>query len=618
MQQNNSTSLKKSWLFKLITLFLPFIILLFIELILLAINYGNVIPLFIDMDGNHKTYKKINPYIAGRYFHKVKNIPTPSNDVFLKKKPANGYRIFVLGGSSAVGYPYAENQMFSRLLHIELTKQFKDKHIEIINTAMPAINSYTVLDFVPEIIEHKPDAVLIYAGHNEYYGALGVGSSEFLGKMPWLVNGLLTLKKLRTVQLILNLTHTPSKTEATSKNATLMERMAQEQSIAFNSETFYDGITQYTSNLNAIVAILKSHNIKIILSELVSNVRDQKPFVSLPSDSSANSLFKKAQLAEKAGQIKKAKKLYFNAKDRDALRFRAPEAFNSVIHKIAKNNNLPVVAMKSYFERYSGNNIIGEEVMVEHLHPNYKGYQIMARAFYDALKTEKEIALNWPKETPNFFNNKGFSQLDTTLANLRIKILTGGWPFKPKQAVNTALSDFKPISKVDSVALKVWQNKKYSLERAHVELAAYYKSQGLYEKAFAEYNALIYFAPYNASPYLLAAKLLLNANKPAMAKSYLMQSLKYEQNPFALKWVGQILLLQNQAQQALGYLHKAQIQTPNDTQLLYNLAGAYLYNKNLEKSLETLQHLEKIDRAFPGLQKLKSEVEKRLTQTFRE
>ena len=28
----------------------------------------------------------------------------------------------------------------------------------------------------------EPDAVLIYAGHNEYYGALGVGSTESLGR----------------------------------------------------------------------------------------------------------------------------------------------------------------------------------------------------------------------------------------------------------------------------------------------------------------------------------------------------------------------------------------------------------------------------------------------------
>ena len=40
------------------------------------------------------------------------------------------------------------------------------RYVEVINTAMSAVNSYTLLDFADEIIAQNPDAVLIYAGHN--------------------------------------------------------------------------------------------------------------------------------------------------------------------------------------------------------------------------------------------------------------------------------------------------------------------------------------------------------------------------------------------------------------------------------------------------------------------
>ena len=64
---------------------------------------------------------------------------------------------------------------------------------------MAAINSYTLLDFMDEILEQSPDALLIYTGHNEYYGALGVGSEQSLGNSRWLIH---TYLKLRSVKLL--------------------------------------------------------------------------------------------------------------------------------------------------------------------------------------------------------------------------------------------------------------------------------------------------------------------------------------------------------------------------------------------------------------------------------
>jgi len=77
--------------------------------------------------------------------------------------------------------------MFSRILNQRLSDAFPEKQIEIVNTATAAINSYALLDFMDEILEKQPDAILIYAGHNEFYGALGVASTETLGKFRPLI-----------------------------------------------------------------------------------------------------------------------------------------------------------------------------------------------------------------------------------------------------------------------------------------------------------------------------------------------------------------------------------------------------------------------------------------------
>ena len=58
-------------------------------------------------------------------------------------------------------------------LEERLQATFPGREIEVINTALTAVNSYTLLDQADEIAGQRPDAVLIYTGHNEYYGALG-------------------------------------------------------------------------------------------------------------------------------------------------------------------------------------------------------------------------------------------------------------------------------------------------------------------------------------------------------------------------------------------------------------------------------------------------------------
>ncbi|MDC2888862.1 SGNH/GDSL hydrolase family protein [Psychrosphaera algicola] len=81
------------------------------------------------------------------------------------------------GGSTAAGFPYGRFGSLQGMLEQRFKRTYPHKNIEVINTAMAAVNSYTLMDFVDEIIEIEPDLILIYAGHNEYLGVMGVGST---------------------------------------------------------------------------------------------------------------------------------------------------------------------------------------------------------------------------------------------------------------------------------------------------------------------------------------------------------------------------------------------------------------------------------------------------------
>ncbi len=609
---------KRKITFTFITLLIPVLFFVILEALLQLFNYGGNLNLFVTAHGEYDAYYKCNPVVTKRYFFNQKTIPDPSNDLFRKEKPDNGYRIFVMGGSTTAGYPYGENLMFSRILHKRLAYTFPDREIEVVNTATTAINTYTLLDFIDEILEQEPDLILIYSGHNEFYGALGVASAESLGRIPGVVKTMLELQKFKTVLLLRS---TMVKIASLFKDeagqdptATLMERLVEEQTILYGSDLYEAGKAQFRQNLDAIQKKIKKAGVQVMVSELVSNVRDHAPFVSKKTGDypPAYNVFNQARVYEMQKNYDEAREKYYRAKDLDALRFRAAEDFNRIIYEVAEKNNAIVVPMKAFFEEVAINGLIGNNLMVEHLHPNIEGYYQMGRAFYETMRRHKLISETWqPGQNPETSSPASFidySALDSVYGALRIKILKGGWPFKPRTAPNRALLDFKPKTKPEQLAVKIWKDKSYDLEHGHVDLAAYYENQKRYDLAFKEYAALMQLTPYNVSPYLKAANTLFKMSKYELALPILRQSLKYEDTGFAHKWIGQIQLQKRNIETAVSHLEKAVQSAEEDPQLLYNLSGAYALSGQKDKARQTLNTLENLTPDFPGLDLLKKQI----------
>ena len=580
----------KRIIYLLITFLIPVIILVLLEVSLRIFNYGVDTTLFISIPDSSSSYYGINLNVARRYFIQLSDVPTPRKDLFLKVKPKNTYRIFVLGGSTTAGYPYGNSVTFTRILNRRLSDTFPDKRIEVVNTAMTAINTYTQLDFMDEILEQKPDAILIYSGHNEYYGALGVGSMESFGKSHWIVKTILKLQKFKIYLLMRDLVSTikswfsesvPGNVE--SKTATLMERIVKDKYIPLDGDIYQAGKNQFRKNIEEIIEMAKDAGVKVIISELVSNIEGNKPFESVKSNSlpSADEEYKKALESLKQGNYGEAKNEFYFAKDLDALRFRAPEEFNKIIHEVAEENKIPVVPMEKYFEERSPHGIIGDNLMLDHLHPNIDGYFLMADAFYNTMRDAKLISTNWEqkntKPSAYYRNNWGYTPLDSMYAYLSVLQLKGGWPFIKTDEPNFALSNYIPINKIDSVAAAILLTRELTLEQGHIELANYYDRKGKPELEFKEFNALIYTVPYLDLFYEPAIKILTKLGDYNHALQLLFQLLYYQKSAFAYQWIGQIYLINNETIKGITFLEKAIKTGSQDMLLLYNLGRAY-YN----------------------------------------
>lgn len=558
-------STNKKLLFYTILILLPVLILVLLELLLRIFSYGDDLRLFVQ--SSNQNYLTCNHMVSKRYFSKF-DYTTPINDFFLKDKPANGYRIFILGGSTVQGFPYDANLAFSRILQRRLQDIFPDRTIEVINLGLTAVNSYTLLDFANEILKEKPDAVLIYAGHNEYYGALGVASMEN-GSIPgWLKKLHLNLIHLRTYQLIQSvigrvaeLLHPMSFTEAKS---TLMQKMVGKNIIPYNSEIYKEGLNQFRNNMNDLMAKFKDANVPVIISDLVSNIKDLPPFFLInyanDPDQSANSAYQEAKQFESQSLFEKAKEKYTRAKDLDAIRFRAPEDINKIINELALKYHDYRISLKSLFEKYSPHSIVGNNLMTEHLHPNIDGCFLMAEGFLNAFKEHRMIERNWDttkiKSWTYYRHNWGFTELDSTIAVLRIKHLKAGWPFQSENTVNNFRFTYKPNGIIDSLAFMTIKYDNISLEKVHKDLAEYYSSHGNPESASKEYLSLAYTSPTNSSYFYYASEFAIKANDYDNAIKILKESPVSDSSIYVQYTIASIYYSHKKYNEALAYLNK--------------------------------------------------------------
>ncbi|MDP9041817.1 MAG: hypothetical protein M3N30_07535 [Bacteroidota bacterium] len=537
---------KRVFIFKAIAIIFPFLFLLLVELSLRVFHYGDNLELFIESKRNPE-FLVLNPSASRRYFVNRAFAPSGNSELFRKDKDTSILRIFVLGESTTIGYPYFHNGSFHRWLQYRLMHTFPGRQFEVINISLTAVNSYTVLGFSKELVSYKPDAVLIYTGHNEYYGTLGVGSSSRIGNSPVLIQTMLRLRELRLVQLATNLyvkIRHPRVSQDGESGQTLMQLMVADQQIPMGSGLFTRGIDQFVSNIDKVLEIFNSHRIPVFISNVVSNEKDLKPFISIPADRKVLNDFEKTfkpgvvaydkedwsaalqyftsadeiynghamcnfylgKLAYRLGDYGKSKKYFIRAKDLDGLRFRAPSQINEAIIKLCtKYKYAHLVDAQSAFEASSDHQIIGNNLMLEHVHPNLRGYAILSDVFYEALK--KEQIFIPPAETEMSFQQltafMPVTAVDSLTGEARVSRLKNSWPFNEalgKDTVAPASVEEKIAHAIAFKKLK-WSDAMDELYNYYVQKNDLLKAKTVMETLLLEYPTERYFYEKTATIY---------------------------------------------------------------------------------------------------------------------
>jgi len=457
-----------------------------VEIIFSVFKIGpNEVSIFIEDDLN-SSYLLLNPEIAKRYFQSDLITVKGERDLFLKVKDDNTIRIVVQGASSVQGFPYGNSISAPRLLKASLKEIYPDKNIEVINLGITAVSSYVLRDMAKEIAKISPDAVIIYSGHNEFYGVYGSSSSQFATAKRSITNAFLYLKKFRIFRWLITLISSGD-TEEFDPNKTLMEKMALNQMVPYNSSLFEETKENYSKNITDIIDIYSRSSTTVILSNLAFNLKHQPPFLSapLPYLGLKDLLFEGKGFDEKETHHQKLKSylaenpenallhyliaqeyydqqnyesalIHFLASHKyDQLRFRAPFEFNEELEKIAKEKGIYFLDLYSAFAEYSENEIIGNELILEHVHPNVLGYNFMAWNFLQSIinsnsipppNTNQDLSFNLIQEGTSLY----FNSLDSIRGQVTINALLNNWPFNLYDSIFPPIEiEYQPSFELD-------------------------------------------------------------------------------------------------------------------------------------------------------------------------
>lgn len=551
----------------------PTVFFVLLEIGLRLGHYGVDTDLVLELedDPSHTCY--LNADAPRRYFPPALRSIQPSVGfrTFSKEKQQGALRIFVLGESTVAGFPFHTNGSFAGFLEDDLRAADPNREIEVINCGMTAISSYSVLDFTKQLVRYQPDAFLIYLGHNEFYGAMGAGSTSSASVTRGLTIFRMTLAKQRTYQLLDNTifkVRSLFSKKGGKTGRSLMASMIGKKKIRLEDPMHKMAERTFAANLDEILDVAEKNHVKVVLSTVTSNLRDLPPFDSAHRDGlddiqrqnvdrlvktggiddlnkalEMDSTFAAAHYAlaqslqNDSTQVMGMRREFIAARDHDVVHFRACSIFNDIIRHTASRHHVELLDMDAVFAQQSAGKTPGQNLFVEHLHPNLHGAMLMANAFYYAMSHASIIppGVEMVRTYEGKLHDACITPLDLELARQRIDAMTGQWPFQKNYAPLINEFSQKPDANVATLATAVLR-KTMGLDQAHEQLGRAYLVKDELEPALAEFRALAKIYPVSPVGHINVADILLRMRKPAEAIPYYQTGLALAPNEVEVRW----------------------------------------------------------------------------------
>ena len=624
-------STKKKIAFAFVTFLIFLAVIVLTELIMEAIAPAPENPLVTEVSYDGIQWYQLNRSYLGKYFSSGDRfIPEFKPALFRKVKTPKTFRIICLGESSMFGVPYQMTTTMPAMLRKQLRHLYPDREIEVINFGASAINSNVIGDFAPDILRFEPDLILIYTGHNEFYGPDGIGASWLEKQFPSLTALKYKTRDLRLMTAARNLLRSAVQNTAPPSDFNLMKQVSRESHVDVASSDAARVLKNFSRNLHSIVNIFSEEHIPVVLSDITSNLLFP-PFAS-ESDGDTSGIASAITLAQQTSSPEDARRvssrfasllrahprdaslLYWrgmlemvqgnddaalsylrSARDHDALAFRAPAAVNDIIHSVAHDLRVPCLPADSLFTSAFADPVVYSGLFWEHLHPSPKGYYTLASLFLREI-TSRGLPGKIFVQAPLPFDNDSLSLcwLDLAFGDLSITNLTSKWPFHDYHVTPLVLNS--EDGQLRSVVKDVYEQRMV-WDAGCYKSAALFAKQARYREAETTYDAVLEDYPYNFYGHYLLASLLNHQGKHLAAIEHYEQSIASNPRyPFPLLDLGLINVNMGNFDLAIQRFNAALAAIPAGDEpalranIYYGLAAAYANKKDFSAAQ---QHINK-------------------------
>jgi tetratricopeptide (TPR) repeat protein len=386
---------------------------------------------------------------------------------------------------------------------------------------------------------------------------------------------------------------------------TFMELLARDQQIALGGDVFRRGERQMADNLGVVLERFRKAHVAVFVASQASNLRDQPPFASRRNAGAqgADSVFAQAQRSLARGDTAAARVLFRRARDLDVVRFRAPTAFDSIIHRVATANGAVYVPVAERFAAASPGGIPGHDLFLEHLHPNERGATLIAHCFFDAIAASgflgHQADTGRVRPWEEYGRRMALTPFDERIVEHSVRTVTERWPFVPVAKQVDYRRSYRPTTLLDSLALAVAAGAPWTA--AKVRLAQSYEQRGFADSAAAELAGVVRDSPMFAEPWELYGRALAAAHRPDSAAAAFDRSLGIRPTPGAAAGAGALALERKDAPRAIALFRQALAMRPDDPAVLYRLSLAYALTHDAANARAVAWRLHAVAPEYPGL-----------------
>ncbi len=644
------------WLRVSVAVASPILFVLLLELVLRLIGYGFSSAFFLPWKTSGETVYLTNEHYCEHFVSKELS-RAPEAGVLKAEKAPSTMRIFVLGGSAAYGDPDVAFG-FCRQLEVLLNAHSAQTSFEVINAAVTAMNSHVARRIATDCASYAPDAFIVFMGNNEVVGPYGPPTlPERLYANRGFINLCITAKKdFRLGQLIDRTAQTLRSAGGPKRKWLGMEAFLDSQ-IARDDPKLRSCYSHLENNIRDIVRTAQGCDAKTILCTVPTNIRSCAPFASkhkegLSADQMAqwDSFFQQGRDRQKTGdfdgalqaydqaraiddeyadllfcrgtclrsldRIEEARESFERARDLDTLRFRADSPIEKAIRQAAEtlsDRGVSLCDLTTALERQSQDGLLGDDLLLDHVHLNFRGNFLAAMAAMETLRHAiPEAKLSEPQRSQTellkfcqerlLFNNR--EMYDLAMVMYRRKTLP---PFAGQithdvelERLREALFALRRMTKgadvaetpylaaVEQAPLDTYVNTRYG---------AFLLDRGRIGDAIRGYQRVLQSRPYNMNIRLALAR----AYAQGGMKDQAIETLTSDKTPYrydrkqALLMLGSYYAQSGHIPEAATVYQELNEMDGDNVDVLINLASAASHRKDYAAMKRNLDKVLKID-----------------------